>query len=103
MCCHLLHLLVDFPDPRRFQSSKHSSDQRKWLTGKFELYKEHHNTKTLSTFFPALYKEYLGLWPPAPVAKDIEAAGGNLDVAIAGVRKTEETVRGFEFAGRPLF
>jgi len=94
--CHPLHSLNDFLDPL-FQSSTRPIDQKKWLAEKFELYKEHHNNKTLGQFFPPLYEEYFSSWPPAPTAQDIGAANGNIAVAISAIRKVEEHVRDFEF------
>ena len=66
---------------------------------KFELYKEHHEAKTLTVFFPSLYEEYFGHWPPTPTAEEIEAENGNVAVATVAAQKAEEVVSGFEFTG----
>ena len=65
---------------------------------KYELYKEHHNNKTLGQFFPPLYEEYFSSWPPTPTVQDVEVANGNTAVATSEVRKAEEHVRDFELA-----
>lgn len=89
----LVALVERFSDLRQLQSSKHSPEQRKWLLGKFDLYKEHHSKKTLKTFFPSIYEEYFTLWPPTPTAEAIEAANGDETVASVQVRKDEQIVR----------
>lgn len=66
---------------------------------KYELYREHHEAKTLTIFFPSLYEEYFALWPPTPTAEEIEAEQGNVAVATVIAQKAEEAVRGFEFTG----
>jgi hypothetical protein len=60
---------------------------------KFELYKEHHDKKTLGQFFPPLYEEYFARWPLVVPAEEIEAAGGNTAIAMSKVRTVEERVR----------
>ncbi|KAF9785373.1 hypothetical protein BJ322DRAFT_1020909 [Thelephora terrestris] len=65
-------------------------DQKEWLVEKFELYKEHHDKKTLGQFFPPLYEEYFARWPPTPTDEELEAAGGKTATAVAGVRTLEE-------------
>lgn len=62
---------------------------------KFELYKEHHDKKTLGQFFPPLYEEYFSRWPPTPTEEQSEAAGGKPAIAIAAARTAEEHVRDF--------
>ena len=66
---------------------------------KFALYKVHHDAKTLRQFFSSLYEDYFVLWPPTPTPEGIEAANGNMAVAVATVRKDEQNVRDFEFPG----
>jgi len=85
-----------FPDTSKFQPSTRTPEQLSWLKKKFEFYKAHHAAKTLTRFYPSLYEEYFGKWPPTPTAKDIQAAGGKNAVAIASIRKVEERVRDFE-------
>jgi len=72
-------------------------NQKKWLTEKFEIFKEHHDRKTLTQFFPTVYKEYLALWPPIPTEKDIDTAKDKMEVAVAIARKNEEKVSDFDF------
>jgi hypothetical protein len=80
-----------FPDPS-FQPSTRPLDQKMWLVEKFKLYKNHHDARTLGQFFPPLYEEYCTIWVPVPTAEQIEAAGGKVAAATAGVRKDEEHV-----------
>ena len=50
----------------------------------------------LSSFFPSLYEEFFSHWPlPLPTAEGIEAAEGDILVAVANMRKLEERVRDF--------
>jgi len=89
------YLLGGFPDPSRSQQSTRPPGQKKWLVEKFELYKKHHATKTLTQFFPSLYEEYFLSWPPTPTEEDIKAAKGNAAVALVKVQQEEQKVRDF--------
>ena len=84
-----------FPYLPWFQPSARPLEQIDWLVAKYEIYRTHHAAKTLGQFFPSLYEEYFTQWPPAPTAQDIEAARGNVAVAISGFRKVQEHVCGF--------
>ena len=79
-----------------FQPSARPTDQKEWLAAKFELYRKHHDSKTLGQFFPPLYEEYFSYWPPTPTELDIGAAAGNTANATAKVRKEEEHVSDFK-------
>lgn len=93
--CVPIEVVKKAPDLREFQVSTRPVDQAKWLKGKFELFKKHHDSKTLGQFFAPLYEEFFSKWPPNPTEEDIEAAGGNNPVAIAQVQKREQIVRDF--------
>lgn len=60
-------------------------------------FKTHHIDKTLGRFFPTLYEEYFGKWPPTPTTQGMDAVG-NPAIATAMVRKTEENVSDFKLA-----
>jgi len=62
---------------------------------KYEIFKEHHDRKTLSVFFPPLYEEYFALWPPTPA---VQGEGGGTAIADPNIRKVEEIVRDIELA-----
>lgn len=78
-----------------YQKSIHTLKQRKWLTGKYSIFREHHDRKTLGLFFPSLHEEYFDLWPVATTEDDIRTAGGDEAKAVANLRKFEERVRDF--------
>ena len=75
------------------QASTRPLDQKVWLVDKFEIYKEHHDKKTLGQFFPPLYEEYFLKWPFTVTEEEVSAAGGKTATAIAKVRSIEENVR----------
>lgn len=81
-----------------YQASTHTAEQRHWLTAKYAFFKEHQNRKTLNQFFPALYEEYFALWPLIATPEGLEAAQGDVAVAVANVQKVEQTVRDFKLA-----
>jgi hypothetical protein len=59
---------------------------------------EHHEKKTLPRFFPSVYEEYFTLWPPTITQEAIEDAKGDAAIALARVRKAQETVRNLTHA-----
>ena len=63
--------------------------------GKFKLFKEHHDRKTLTLFFPALYEEYFAIWPPTPTEKDIATVRGVMETATATAQANEQLVSDF--------
>lgn len=63
--------------------------------GKFKVFKEHHDRKTLTQFFPTLYEEYFAIWPPTPTEEDVETVRGVMEVAVATTRTKEERVSDF--------
>jgi len=69
--------------------------QHEWLTQRFSQFLDHQAHKTLGKFFPRVYEDYLEKWPPTPTEEDISEAKGNIAVATASTRQTEETVRDF--------
>jgi len=79
-------------------NSKRNPKQNEWLTKKFAQFLDHQANKTTSQFFPSLYEEYFAKWPPAPTKEAITEASGNVDVATATVRQTEEYVRDLELS-----
>jgi hypothetical protein len=79
----------------RCQKAEYTPEQKHWLVGKYDIFKVHQERKTSGQFFPALYEEYFALWPLTPTPEGIEAAGGNLEIALAKLRRFEEHVRDF--------
>lgn len=57
------------------------------------MFKDHHDRKTLTQFFPPLYEEYFALWPPVPTAEFVQGEGKNMENAVVVIRKEEEQVR----------
>ena len=82
-----------FSDFQQLQQTTYSTKQKEWLVEKFELYKEHHDRKTLKLFFPSLYEEYFAIWPPIPTAEDVKDAKGDTTVATSRIRGGEQKVR----------
>lgn len=85
-------LLEYISDLSKFQATTRTPAQKLWLRDKYEIYKEHHDNKTLPQFFPSFYEEYFANWPPTPTMQIIEAARGNVAVATVVARKVEQNV-----------
>jgi len=71
--------------------------RRDWLIAQYPTFLIHQANKTANQFFPSLYEEYFAKWNPTPTEQQISQAGGNVEIATATVRQTEERVRDFEW------
>jgi hypothetical protein len=70
--------------------------RREWLLTKYPAFLEHQANKTANQFFPSLYEEYFAKWAPTPTGEDINEAEGDVAIATATVRQTEQNVRYFK-------
>jgi hypothetical protein len=88
--------LGNFLTASQLANSKHDPKKHEWLTEKFSLFLDHQANKTCGQFFPPLYEECFLMWPVTPTEEEISDANGNVAVATAKARQSEEHVRDFE-------